>query len=85
MSGSNLLARVLLLSVTVAAFTPSPGYGAEPNVVLQWNTAALEAVRRSTLPPPAVARALAIVHTCVYDAWAVYDPAAMGVHYRGPS
>jgi hypothetical protein len=25
-----------------------------------------------------VARALAILHTCIYDAWAAYDPVAMG-------
>ncbi len=29
-----------------------------------------------------VARALAIVHTCIYDAWAAYDPVAAGVHYH---
>jgi hypothetical protein len=55
---------------------------AADNVVLRWNEAALEAVQHSTLPPPAVARALAIVHTCIYDAWAAYDPVAAGVHYH---
>jgi hypothetical protein len=25
-----------------------------------------------------VARALAVLHTCIYDAWAAYDPAALG-------
>ncbi|HEX8067872.1 MAG TPA: vanadium-dependent haloperoxidase [Thermoleophilaceae bacterium] len=48
------------------------------NVVLAWNEAALEGVRRSTLGPPMVARALAIVHTCMYDAWAAYDARAVG-------
>jgi uncharacterized protein DUF6851 len=47
-------------------------------VVLQWNEVTLEAVRLSTLGPPIVARALAIVHTCMYDAWAAYDPFALG-------
>ncbi len=29
------------------------------------------------------ARALAIVHTAMYDAWAAYDPVATGVHWDG--
>lgn len=31
-----------------------------------------------------VARALAIFHTCIYDAWAVYDPRAKPI-YSGTS
>lgn len=49
-----------------------------PNVVIQWNQAALQGVRDSKLGPPMVARALAIVHTCIYDAWAAYDERALG-------
>ena len=48
------------------------------NVVIQWNQAALQGVRDSKLGPPMVARALAIVHTCIYDAWAAYDRRALG-------
>src|SRR5438874_12347015 len=50
---------------------------ADPNVVIQWNQAALQAVRDGTLGPPMVARALAIVHTCAFDAWAAYDSRAV--------
>jgi len=39
-----------------------------PSVI--WNDAMLEAVRRSTLPPTVVARALAAMNTAMYDAWA---------------
>ena len=49
-----------------------------PNVVVQWNQAALQGVRNSKLGPPMVARALAIVDTCIYDAWAAYDQHALG-------
>lgn len=52
--------------------------GAEPNAVLRWNQAALDAVSASTLGPPMVARALALVHTAIYDAWAAYHPVALG-------
>ncbi len=48
------------------------------SVVLQWNEAALQGVRDSKIGPPMVARALAIVHTCAYDAWAAYDHRALG-------
>lgn len=53
------------------------------SVVLLWNTAALQGVRDSKLGPPMVARALAIVHTCVYDAWAAYDHRAIGTRLGG--
>jgi hypothetical protein len=48
------------------------------NVILLWNEAALQGVRDSKLGPPMVARALAILHTCAYDAWAAYDQHAIG-------
>jgi Domain of unknown function (DUF6851)/VCPO second helical-bundle domain len=54
------------------------GVRSEGNVVLRWNEAFLEGVRNSKLGPPMVARALAIAHTCVYDAWAAYDNKAVG-------
>ena len=47
-------------------------------VVAEWNETALAEVRNSKLGPPATARALAIAHTCMYDAWAAYNKAALG-------
>src|SRR2546428_9681152 len=48
------------------------------NVAIQWDNAALQAIRVAKLGPPIVARALAIVHTVMYDAWAAYDDRAVG-------
>ena len=48
------------------------------SVVIKWNEAALQGVRDSKIGPPMVARALAIVHTCAFDAWAAYDGRAVG-------
>ncbi len=48
------------------------------NVVVRWNDALLQGVRNSKLGPPMVSRALAITHTCMYDAWAAYDRVAVG-------
>ena len=53
------------------------------SVVLRWNAAALQGVRDSKLGPPMVARALAIVHTGIYDAWAAYDRTAIGTQLGG--
>ncbi len=47
-------------------------------IVVQWNNAALQAIRDTHPGPPMAARALAILHTCLYDAWAAYDPVAIG-------
>lgn len=46
--------------------------------VVQWNDAALQAIRDTHPGPPMVARALAIVNTCMFDAWAAYDASAVG-------
>jgi hypothetical protein len=48
------------------------------DIVVRWNEALLQGVRESKLGPPMVARALAIAHTCAYDAWAAYDRTAVG-------
>jgi hypothetical protein len=53
------------------------------SVVLLWNVAFLQGVRESKLGPPMVARALAIAHTCIYDAWAAYDHKAVGTRLGG--
>jgi hypothetical protein len=71
--------------IVLLTLSPAVARAAGDNVVLQWSAVTLEAIRHSTLPPPAVARALAIVHTCMYDAWAAYDAVAAGVHYHGTS
>jgi hypothetical protein len=48
------------------------------NAVIAWNQAALEGVRRTRLGPPMVARAVHVLHTAMYDAWAAYDDRAAG-------
>jgi hypothetical protein len=57
--------------------------GADVNEVLRWNQTTLEAVSNATLGPPMVARALAIVHTAMFDAWAAYDEVAVGTRLGG--
>ena len=52
------------------------------NTTIQWNSAALQGVRDAKQSTPVVARTLAIVHTCMYDAWAAYDDRAVGTQLR---
>jgi hypothetical protein len=68
------------LTLAVAACHDSSGPAApwHPSVVLQWDAAELEAVRRTHPGPPMVARMLAVAHTAMYDAWAAYDGKAVG-------
>jgi hypothetical protein len=47
-------------------------------VVLTWNETVLAAIRATRPAPPVAARALAMVHTAMYDAWAAYDGRAAG-------
>ena|SRR5579884_1948557 len=69
----KVVARLTELCFLIAA-GPYLGIAApQPNVAIRWNQAALQGVRDGTLGPPMVARALAIAHTCMYDAWATYD------------
>jgi hypothetical protein len=46
--------------------------------VLLWNQATLQAISNTTLGPTPTSRALSIVHTSIFDAWAAYDPVAIG-------
>ena len=48
------------------------------NLVLVWNEETLEAIRKLPPAPTVAARALAIVHTAIYDAWAAFDPLRSG-------
>jgi PAP2 superfamily len=74
-----LYTRVLLvISVPVLSTAKVP-----QNAATQWNNVALQGVRDTKMGAPMAARALAIVHTCIYDAWAAYDERAIGTQLSG--
>ncbi len=56
---------------------------ARANAANRWLEAALQGVRDSKMGAPMVSRALAVVHTCMFDAWAAYDEKAIGTQLRG--
>jgi hypothetical protein len=74
-----ILAVVLALSVGLAAQVGVAPARAEAgdSVVLAWNQRALDAIVATKTGPTIAARALAVVHTAIYDAWAAYDPVAV--------
>lgn len=81
-AGGGAAATLALSGPLVRAVDAFAATGSS-NVVVVWNNAALEAIRRVKPAPPATARALAIVHTCMYDAWACYDQNAVGTRLGG--
>jgi hypothetical protein len=72
-----------MLAISGCDVSTAPRPEAEESVVVRWNEAALQAVRHTRLGPPMVARALAVAHTAMYDAWAAYDATAVGTTRGG--
>ncbi|MCB0484189.1 MAG: vanadium-dependent haloperoxidase, partial [Flavobacteriales bacterium] len=54
-----------------------------PSLSVRLDDLTLRAIVKSKTPPPMAARILAIVHTCVYDAWACYQPKSLGTRMLG--
>jgi hypothetical protein len=77
--------RVIVGLFAALAFAPiCAGEGVpEKSIALGWSSAALQGIRDAKLGAPMAARALAIVHTCMYDAWAAYDERAIGTQLQG--
>jgi hypothetical protein len=73
------LVLLLVLGLVTSVGRPEPARAADgDNLVLVWNDQTLEAIRRLPPAPTVAARALAMVHTAIYDAWAAYDSLAVG-------
>lgn len=80
--------RFLAAAVPLTLSLLVPASAHAETVVTAWDAVALQAIRDTHPGPPMVARALAIVHTSMYDAWAAYDKKASGTqlgdHLRRP-
>ncbi|HEV2990985.1 MAG TPA: phosphoesterase [Candidatus Angelobacter sp.] len=68
----------------ILAGTTITGF-AQENAVVRWNNALLQTIRYRHPGPTIVARALAVTHTCMYDAWTAYDPVAAASISNGQS
>jgi hypothetical protein len=84
--GAKPLALGVVVALTLgslAVVARQPAWAAVDSVVLVWNEEALESVRKLPPGPTVTARALAVLHTAIYDAWAAYDPVAVGTRLGG--
>jgi hypothetical protein len=83
-----LLILLLVFSVGLTAvrvgLAPA-GAATGDSVVLGWNQQVLDTIQQTSLGPTIAARALAVVHTAIYDAWAAYDPTAVPTMANGNS
>ena len=71
----------ILLATAVTAF-PRP-HSSAPATVADWSRTALRSGPAAKLDSPGASRAQAVVHTCMYDAWAAYDDKAVGTQLGG--
>jgi len=72
------VATLVAVRAPVAASADAPVPAVRDNVVLVWDEATLQAIRATRPAPTVTARALAVVHASIYDAWAAYDARAVG-------
>ena len=81
---TTVIGLVLILAVGLGGVGRPQPERAETgdNLVLQWNEVSLQAIRDTRPFPTAAARALAMVHTAIYDAWAAYDSVAVDTRQR---
>ena len=79
----HIISLVVLITSNFSSRSATAAVPGFRNVSIAWNNAALQGVRDSKLGAPMVARALAIVHTCMYDAWSAYDGRAVGTGLAG--
>ncbi|HLQ38624.1 MAG TPA: chemotaxis protein CheB, partial [Planctomycetota bacterium] len=56
------------LVITTSAIALTAALAAAQDAVLQWNAAALTAIRTAVTPPPPASRTLAILHASIHDA-----------------
>jgi len=82
MNRHAIMSAVLLSVLCLITYANSLSNSSD-NRPVPWTSAALQGIRDSKLGAPMAARALAIVHTCMYDAWAAYDEHAVGTQLAG--
>src|SRR4051812_28357530 len=79
-----IVIAMFLAGRTDASEEPESSSKAEARSIARaWNEEALSAIRKDTPHPPVHARNLFHLSVAMYDAWAAYDPVAVGYLYRG--
>ena len=78
MRAGSVVMSMLVVLAAVSGCGGGDDTAFEPSVVVKWNQVALDAVRNSPPRPTVNSRALFLLHTSMYDAWAAYSPVATG-------
>src|SRR5436190_4396783 len=73
-----VVANVESHAATINWYNPKSNY----TIARNWSERVLESIRMDTPHPPGQARILFSFSVCMYDAWAAYDPNAVGFIYR---
>jgi Vanadium chloroperoxidase N-terminal domain len=77
------LVLILTLGLVATLGRAQPAQAATgDSVVLVWNQQVLDSIVATKTGPTIAARALAMVHTAIYDAWAASDPVAVDTRQR---
>jgi hypothetical protein len=82
---TTVIGLVLILALGLVATVgrpPSARAETGDSVVLAWNQQLLDTIVATRTAPTIAARALAVAHTAIYDAWAAYDPVAVDTRQR---
>ncbi len=75
----NIVCRLAIAASVALAVSPNQAHGqAQWSAARTWNEQNLSAIRLSLPNPPAHARNLFHTAVAMYDAWAAYDPTAVG-------
>ncbi len=82
-AGALLAAAMLPATAGAHADDVLARASAGDTINVEWNAVMLQAIRDTKPGPPMTARAIAIVHTCIYDTWAAYDAKASGTQFGG--
>jgi hypothetical protein len=75
-------ARLVFITVLLTCSSSHLSMHAAPSIARIWDERALAAIRADTPHPPAQARDCFSLAVAMYDAWAAYDPLAVGYVYR---
>jgi len=85
---TSLLLCLTKMSFALFVMAAAPEALGQDNVVVQWDNATLQEIRYFHPGPTINSRSLAIVHTCMFDAWTAFDdkaiPTALSVKLRHP-
>lgn len=85
---TGMLSALLFVVSCTHTDAPTPA-GTKLSVVVHWNEAMLAAIRSDPAAPTVISRQLYLVHQAMYDAWSLYDdaaiPAVLDADLRRPS